>query len=105
MRANAIQIRMPPDSDEAGLALDRRVSLLAHRMNARFTQIANKLLSRQGINIYESRILLFLLKHGEMRIGELVEAMALPQSTMSHQIKQLQARKLIRRRRSRKDNR
>jgi MarR family transcriptional regulator, organic hydroperoxide resistance regulator len=104
MPANATQI-MPPRSDEARVVLELRISLIAHRVNARFTQIANKLLSTQGINIYESRILLFLLKRGEMRIGQLVDAMALPQSTMSHQLKQLQARRLIRRRRSRKDNR
>lgn len=105
MPAHALQIAIPRGSDEPRLALERRISLIVHRVNARFTQIANKLLSRQGINMYESRILLFLLKNGEMRVGELVEAMALPQSTMSHQLKQLQARKLIRRRRSRQDNR
>ncbi len=55
--------------------------------------------------MYDSRILLFLLEREEMRVGELVVAMALPQSTISHQLKQLQSRKLIRRRRSRKDNR
>jgi DNA-binding MarR family transcriptional regulator len=90
---------------EQRIALEQRISLIVHRVNARFTQIANKLLSKQGINIYDSRILLFLLKRQEMRVGELVEAMALPQSTMSHQLKQLQVRKLIRRRRSRRDNR
>lgn len=92
-----------PSSDR--MALEQRTSLLAHRVNARFTQIANKLLMRQGINMYESRILLFLLKRGEMRVGELVEAMALPQSTISHQLKRLKARKFIRRRRVRRDNR
>ncbi len=94
-----------PPPGNGRTALERRVSLLVHRVNARFTQIANKLLMRQGINMYESRILLFLLKRGEMRVGELVEAMALPQSTMSHQLKRLKARKFIRRRRVRKDNR
>jgi DNA-binding MarR family transcriptional regulator len=90
---------------EARTALEQRISLIVHRVNARFTQIANKLLSTQDINMYDSRILLFLLKRQEMRVGELVEAMALPQSTMSHQLKRLQVRKFIRRRRSRKDNR
>lgn len=95
--------KLAPGGDR--IALEQRISLLVHRVNARFTQIANKLLMRQGINMYESRILLFLLKRGEMRVGELVEAMALPQSTMSHQLKRLKARKFIRRRRVRKDNR
>ena len=101
----AAKILPPQCGDDPSIALERRISLIVHRVSARFSQIANKLLSTQGINMYESRILLFLLQRGEMRVGELVDAMALPQSTMSHQLKQLQARRLIRRRRSRKDNR
>ena len=98
------EIATPPATDSY-TALELRFSLIAHRINARFTQIANKLLNRQGISMYDSRILLFLLDRQEMRVGDLVEAMALPQSTMSHQLKQLQIRRLIRRRRSRRDNR
>lgn len=94
-----------PQAPDSYTALELRFSLIAHRINARFTQIANKLLNRQGISMYDSRILLFLLDRQEMRVGDLVEAMALPQSTMSHQLKQLQVRRLIRRRRSRRDNR
>lgn len=94
-----------PQAPDSYTALELRFSLIAHRINARFTQIANKLLNRQGISMYDSRILLFLLDGQEMRVGDLVEAMALPQSTMSHQLKQLQVRRLIRRRRSRRDNR
>jgi DNA-binding MarR family transcriptional regulator len=97
----------PTTAESAGpsTALGQRISLIVHRVNARFTQIANKLLSTQGISMYDSRILLFLLEREEMRVGELVQEMALPQSTISHQLKQLQTRKLIRRRRTRKDNR
>jgi DNA-binding MarR family transcriptional regulator len=90
---------------EPHTALEERVSLIVHRINSRFTQIANQLLQARDINMYDSRIMLFLLQQREMRVGELVEAMALPQSTISHQLMRLQARKLIRRRRSRKDNR
>ena len=90
---------------EPHTTLEERVSLIVHRINARFTQIANQLLQARDINMYDSRIMLFLLQRREMRVGELVEAMALPQSTISHQLMRLQARKLIRRRRSRKDNR
>lgn len=85
--------------------LDARISLLVHRLNSRFTQVANQLISTRGLNMYDSRILLFILERKEMRVGELVEAMALPQSTISQQLTRLKARRLIRRRRTRGDNR
>ena len=103
--ANSAASRPAQIAGDPSTALGQRISLIVHRVNARFTQIANKLLSMQGISMYNSRILLFLLEQDEMRVGELVQEMALPQSTISHQLKQLQTRKLIRRRRSRKDNR
>lgn len=103
--ANSAASRPAEIVSDPSTALGQRISLIVHRVNARFTQIANKLLSMQGISMYDSRILLFLLERDEMRVGELVQEMALPQSTISHQLKQLQTRKLIRRRRSRKDNR
>lgn len=90
---------------EPHVALEERISLIVHRINSRFTQIANQLLQTRDITMYDSRIMLFLLKRQEMKVGELVEAMALPQSTISHQLMRLQSRRLIRRRRSRKDNR
>lgn len=85
--------------------LEGRISLLVHRLNSRFTQIANQLVRTRDLNMYDARILLFLLERKEMRVGELVEAMALPQSTISHQISRLKDRKLIHRRRKRGDNR
>jgi DNA-binding MarR family transcriptional regulator len=90
-----------PDDEQ----LEGRISLLVHRLNSRFTQIANQLLQTRDLNMYDARILLFVLERDEMRVGELVEAMALPQSTISHQLSRLKARKLIRRRRTRGDNR
>lgn len=90
---------------EPNVALEERISLIVHKINSRFTQIANQLLQTRDITMYDSRIMLFLLKRQEMKVGELVEAMALPQSTISHQLMRLQSRRLIRRRRSRKDNR
>jgi DNA-binding MarR family transcriptional regulator len=100
-----LETAVTQNSNDPRTALEQRISLIVHRVNSRFNQIANKLLSTQGISMYDSRILLFLLEREEMRVGELVDAMALPQSTISHQLKQLQARKLIRRRRSRRDSR
>ncbi|HSV79789.1 MAG TPA: MarR family transcriptional regulator, partial [Ramlibacter sp.] len=45
------------------------------------------------------------LENEELRTGELVDLMVLPQSTISSQLLALQKKKLVRRRRSRKDNR
>ena len=100
--AQTASSKTPVTRDEQ---LEGRISLLVHRLNSRFTQIANQLLQTRDLNMYDSRILLFLLERREMRVGELVEAMALPQSTISHQLARLKARKLIRRRRTRGDNR
>jgi MarR family transcriptional regulator, organic hydroperoxide resistance regulator len=102
MTANASAMQSKTRNDNR---LDDRISLIVHRLNSRFTQIANQLLQTRDINMYDSRILLFLLERKEMRVGELVEAMALPQSTISHQLTRLKSRKLIRRRRTRGDNR
>ena len=52
-----------------------------------------------------SRILALLADREAMRIGELVEAMALPQSTVSHQVQRLEKRGLLRKRRAAEDNR
>src|SRR6185369_12821537 len=76
---------------EPHTALEERISLIVHRINSRFTQIANQLLQTRDITMYDSRIMLFLLQRQEMKVGELVEAMALPQSTISHQLMRLQS--------------
>jgi MarR family transcriptional regulator, organic hydroperoxide resistance regulator len=85
--------------------LEQRISFLVHRINARIAQVANRLFRHHELDLFSSRILVFLVEHREMRVGELVDAMALPQSTISHQLQRLEKRKLIRRRRTREDNR
>jgi DNA-binding MarR family transcriptional regulator len=46
-----------------------------------------------------------LLERGETSVGELVDAMVLPQSTISHQLQRLEKLGLVRRRRRQSDNR
>jgi len=94
-----------PTKAEPAVPLDERISFVVHKINSRFTQIANQLLQPHDIGMYDARIMLFLLERKEMLVGELVKATALPQSTISHQLNRLRKRKLIRRRRSRRDNR
>jgi DNA-binding MarR family transcriptional regulator len=42
-------------------------------------------------------MLVLLLERGNARVGDLVSSMVLPQSTISHQLRELEKRKLIRR--------
>lgn len=85
--------------------VDVRVSFQVHRVNAKLAQVANRLFRAQNLDLISSRILVFLLERGEMRVGDLVELMVLPQSTISHQLQRLDRRKLLKRRRMREDNR
>lgn len=85
--------------------LDARFSFVVHRINARIAQIANRLFARYGLNLYSSRILVLLLERRAQRVGELVEAMLLPQSTISHQLQRLEAAGYVSRTRVAGDNR
>jgi DNA-binding MarR family transcriptional regulator len=85
--------------------LDARVSFLIHRINARLAQVCNPVFRRHHIDLYASRILVVLLERKEVSVGELVDAMVLPQSTISHQLQRLEKLGLVRRRRRQADNR
>jgi DNA-binding MarR family transcriptional regulator len=85
--------------------VEERVSFLIHKVNARLAQIVNREFRAADLDLFSSRILVFLLEREEMRVGELVESMVLPQSTISHQLQRLEKKKLIRRRRTKEDNR
>ena len=85
--------------------LESRVSFQVHRVNAKLAQVANSLFRNHKLDLISSRILVLLLERGQIRVGELVELMVLPQSTISHQLQRLDKHKLIRRRRVREDNR
>lgn len=85
--------------------LSKRVTFLIHRINARLAQAANPVFRRHDLDLYSSRILVALLEQSAMTVGDLVELMVLPQSTISHQLRRLEAAGLIRRRRRASDNR
>jgi DNA-binding MarR family transcriptional regulator len=94
------------DATKAGLPrLENRVSFLAHRINAKLIQSCNPVLNPHDLDLYSSRIVFALSERGSMKVGELVELMALPQSTMSHQLKRLEKSGILERNRSRTDNR
>ena len=85
--------------------LEHRVSFLTHRINARLQQVCNPVIFPYKLDLYSSRIIVALAEKGAMRVGELVDLMALPQSTMSHQLKRLEKDGYVLRTRSESDNR
>ncbi len=91
--------------DAAPLVLEDRLTFLVHTVGARIANIGNRHFRAHDLNHYSARILVLLLQYEELRAGELVALMVLPQSTISSQLQALHAKRLIRRRRSRKDNR
>jgi len=93
------------DAETAILAMEDRVTFLVHMVSARIASVGNRHFRAHDLNHFSARILVLLLQHEELRAGELVELMVLPQSTISSQLQALHAKRLIRRRRSRKDNR
>jgi DNA-binding MarR family transcriptional regulator len=86
-------------------ALEDRLTFLVHSVAARIASVGNRHFRAHDLNHYSARILVLLLQHEELRAGELVELMILPQSTISSQLQALHGKRLIRRRRSRRDNR
>ena len=85
--------------------LEDRVSFLTHRINAHLQQVCNPVIAPYKLDLYSSRIIVAIAEKGPMRVGELVDLMALPQSTMSHQLKRLERGDYVKRTRSESDNR
>lgn len=85
--------------------LERRATFLIHRFNAKLAQACNPVFAAHDLDLYSSRILVALSQYELLSVGALVELMALPQSTISHQLKRLDRIGYIRRTRSKEDNR
>lgn len=95
----------PTDLSGKRRPLEERVSFLAHRINARLLHVCNPLIADYKLDLFSSRIIVAIAERGPMRVGDIVELMALPQSTISHQLKRLERDQYIRRTRSETDNR
>jgi len=95
----------PPDLDPTPQQLEDRITFLVHTVAARIAAVGNRHFRAHDLNHYSARILVLLQQHEELRAGELVDLLVLPQSTISSQLQALHAKRLIRRRRSRRDNR
>jgi DNA-binding MarR family transcriptional regulator len=67
-----------------------RISFMMHRINAHMMRICNPYFQEWGVDLVTSRMMVALLEKGPLSAGEIVRIMALPQSTISHQIKRLE---------------
>jgi MarR family transcriptional regulator, organic hydroperoxide resistance regulator len=85
--------------------LEERATFLIHRFNAKLSQACQPVFGAYDLDLYSSRILVALTQYEMLSVGALVELMALPQSTISHQLKRLDKIGYIQRTRSREDNR
>ena len=85
--------------------LDERISFLIHRISARVFLICNPYFREYGLDLHNSRMLVILMEGEDTRVGDLVSRMVLPQSTISHQILQLEKRGLVKRKRAEDDSR
>ncbi|MBX9664288.1 MarR family transcriptional regulator [Novosphingobium sp.] len=80
-----------PDGDESALPpLAERISFLVHRVGAHMARISNPWFQEAGVDLVTSRMIVLLAERGELTAGEIVKVMALPQSTISHQLKRLE---------------
>ncbi len=86
-------------------SISTRLSFLIHTISARIALLGNHHFRAHGLNHYSARMLVLLQEREALRPGELVELLVLPQSTISSQLQVLQKKGLVRRRRSRTDNR
>ncbi len=85
--------------------LSQRPTFIVHQLNAELARICNPLFRRLHVDLITSRILVILLERQNAYVGDVVEMMALPQSTVSHQIKRLVDAGLVERRADAADNR
>lgn len=86
-------------------SITERPTFLVHRLNAELARVCNPLFRRLGVDLITSRILVILREQQFAYVGDIVEAMSLPQSTVSHQLKRLEASGLVTRRADKTDNR
>ena len=94
-------------SELPGLA--QRPTFILQRLNAELARICNPMFRQAfdglGVDLITSRILVIVLERRGVYVGDVVTLMGLPQSTVSHQIKRLQASGLVVRQVDSKDKR
>ncbi len=92
-----VEIPTPPVSE--------RPTFLVHRINAILATICNPVFSEYDVDLLSSRILAVISERKNPKMGDIVDIMVLPQSTISHQVKRLEKMGLVTRTRRAEDNR
>lgn len=82
-----------------------RPSFLVHRINALMMRACNPYFQQWGVDLVMSRMMVVILEEGPIPAGRIVEIMALPQSTISHQIKRLEKLGYVKREQGKEDSR
>jgi MarR family transcriptional regulator, organic hydroperoxide resistance regulator len=95
----------PPDAAEDKGPVEGRYGFLIHRINAHLARLCNPMFRRWRVDIDMARMLAVLDEQGAMAAGDIVRVMALPQSTISHQLKRLETLGYVRRTPSERDSR
>ena len=85
--------------------LMERISFLTHRLNAQMARVCNPYFQTWGVDLIMSRMMVVLLENGPLPAGDIVKFMALPQSTISHQIKRLESLGYVEREQGKQDSR
>lgn len=82
-----------------------RISFLMHRVDSQLAAVCNPHFRHLDVVLHNSRMLVLLKEAGQTRVADLVTSMVLPQSTISHQLRELEKRKLISRKTAANDSR
>lgn len=85
--------------------IEGRVTFGIHRINALLARLCKPIFSRHGVDLVSSRILVILRERREVRVGDIVELMVLPQPTISRHVNRLEKQGFVTRTRLSTDNR
>ena len=80
----------PPTTLRDQGPVEARYGFLIHRINAHLVRLCNPMFRRWQVDIDLARMLAVLDQNGTMAAGDIVRVMAMPQSTISHQLKRLE---------------
>lgn len=81
------------------------IPYLIHRIAVRIEDSINARARKYGLKVSEIRVLMRLLDHGDMRVGELAELTSLEPSALSHTLRRIGEAGWISRTRAASDNR
>lgn len=81
------------------------IAYLIHRIAVRIEDSINAKARKYRLRVSEIRVLMRLLTHGDLSVGQLAEMTSIEPSALSHLLRRLHAESLISRTRYTKDNR